>query len=56
MKYEVHITQTESYDIEVEADNEDEAEKKAWDLFDAGKQDYFSDCDGSCEVNELDED
>lgn len=48
-KFEVEFEETTTYNFIVEAENEDEAEDKAYDVYDElgdKKYQYFNDCDG----------
>ena len=48
-KFEVEFEETITYNFIVEAENEDEAEDKAYDVYDElgdKKYQYFNDCDG----------
>ena len=48
-KFEVEFEETTTYNFIVEAENEDEAEDKAYDIYDElgdKKYQYFNDCDG----------
>jgi hypothetical protein len=49
-KYTVNITYTASANYEVEAENKEQAEEKAWALYD------HADLDGSSDVGYIDED
>lgn len=51
----VTIKEIEIYTVKVEADNEDEATDKAWEMLDTkDKFDYHNNSDGETEVYELD--
>ena len=58
MKFEVELKEIEIYRMEVDADTEEEAIDKAYELIDteAGKQIYHNDSDGASEVTEIEED
>ena len=56
-KFEVEFEETTTYNFIVEAENEDEAEDKAYDVYNElgdKKYQYFNDCDGYViDVNEV---
>lgn len=57
MKYEVTIREIEIYSLEVEAETDEEAQDKAWELLTEGdeknKGQYHHDSDGSSEAYEI---
>lgn len=56
MKYEVEIKEIAVYQIEVEADDEEEACNKAWDMLaedEKTKALYFFDSDGEAQATEI---
>lgn len=54
-KYDITITQKELYSFEIKAENEQEAENKAFELFENDRNSYFFDSENDVEVTEIKE-
>lgn len=52
-KYDIDIIKKSTYNFFIEAENEEEAKKKAYNLYETNSQEYFSDCDIEIEVGEF---
>ena len=54
-RYEAFLRETEVYRVEVKADDEKDARRKAWKLLNVkgGREDYFDDSESDDDVAEL---